>query len=140
MQHVYRKHGLKGNQHERVFTLLLQLQQRCCGICGENISRLPKGQYGRTNPHYVLYIDHCHATGMIRGLLCGGCNGMLAFLEDSRRLELFPDAIPDFERWHAAYLSAILTYMRVDRWFPRKDTASHIQRLLEQLDRINTHP
>jgi len=134
MEHVYPKHGLKGSQHERVFSLLLRLQKRCCAICGENVSRLPKGLYGRTNLHYALYVDHCHTTGMIRGLLCGDCNGMLGLLEDSRRLQSHPDAVPGFESWHAAYLPAILTYMRVDRWFPRKDTALHIQRLLEQLD------
>ena len=28
-----------------------------------------------------LYVDHCHTTGVIRGLLCPGCNTMLGHIE-----------------------------------------------------------
>jgi hypothetical protein len=114
----------------------MQLQEGRCAICRANVRQLTRRRTpGQANIHYVLYIDHCHTTGMIRGLLCGDCNQMLAFLEDTYRLELLPDAVPDFEAWHSAYLPAILTYMRVDRWFPREETDSHIQQLLEQLER-----
>lgn len=136
MEGKYPKHRLKGRQYGRVFALLMELQHGCCAICGKNVSRLPKGPYGRENLHYVLYIDHCHMTGMIRGLLCGNCNGMLGLLEDSRRLEttdLF--AWSEFERWHATYLTAIIRYMRVDQWFPRKDTTVHIRQRLEEIER-----
>lgn len=38
-----------------------------------------------------LCIDHCHATGRIRGLLCDRCNKMLGFSQDS--LEILFSAI-----------------------------------------------
>ncbi len=38
-----------------------------------------------------FHIDHCHATGMIRGLLCSGCNTGIGQLGDS--VELLRSAI-----------------------------------------------
>ncbi len=39
-------------------------QSGCCAICGIHSSALPKS----------LMVDHCHATGAVRGLLCNECN------------------------------------------------------------------
>ena len=48
--------------------------QRTCEICGGDNG-------GRT-----LMLDHCHATGQIRGMLCRGCNHALGHFKDSIEL------------------------------------------------------
>ena len=52
---------------------MLIRQLACCAICGRQ-SR-------------DLHVDHCHATGEIRGLLCNSCNnGLGRFADDPERL------------------------------------------------------
>jgi hypothetical protein len=46
-------------------------QQAACAIC---LIRKPQ------------YVDHCHATGKVRGLLCPSCNTALGFFKDSARI------------------------------------------------------
>jgi hypothetical protein len=54
---------------------LLAKQGGVCAICGE-ASRGSKTVA-------ALFVDHCHATGVVRGLLCGSCNSMIGFAQDS---------------------------------------------------------
>lgn len=51
-----------------------EAQQHCCKICGKHES---------TQPHGRLYIDHCHDTGLYRGLLCNNCNTGLGSFHDN---------------------------------------------------------
>lgn len=48
-----------------------------CAICGGEGFELVKGQ------RLKLVIDHCHDTGVVRGLLCHNCNRGIALLQDS---------------------------------------------------------
>ncbi len=51
------------------YDALLQRQNGVCAICK---------RAGR-----ALCVDHCHACGKVRGLLCGKCNSVLGFCDDS---------------------------------------------------------
>jgi hypothetical protein len=57
-----KKYGLAGEARE-------QLIARPCGICG-TVDR-------------ERVVDHCHATGQVRGALCGTCNTGLGKMGDS---------------------------------------------------------
>lgn len=54
---------------------IYEAQKGKCAVCGE---LPPEGKYKRR-----LCIDHCHATGKIRALLCNGCNVALAHARES---------------------------------------------------------
>lgn len=56
---------------------MLQKQNGGCAICDAKVGR------GNTKK---LFVDHCHATNKIRGLLCGKCNSALGMLNDNPRL------------------------------------------------------
>jgi Autographiviridae endonuclease VII len=49
---------------------MLMAQGGGCAIC-------------RSTPTTVLSVDHCHETGVVRGLLCTSCNSALGALGDS---------------------------------------------------------
>jgi hypothetical protein len=51
---------------------LLLKQDGRCAIC----KRLPYTKKG-------LVVDHCHETGIIRGILCSRCSSALGLLDDS---------------------------------------------------------
>ena len=61
-----------GLTHLDYLTLLLK-QNHGCAICGT-------AKRGR---HKRFHIDHCHATGKVRGLLCHHCNLMLGNAKDN---------------------------------------------------------
>lgn len=50
------------------FDRLVEEQGGGCAICGSSVSR--------------LQVDHCHESGVVRGLLCGGCNSGLGHMRD----------------------------------------------------------
>lgn len=68
-----RKYGLTLEDYDS----LLEAQSRVCKICGK--------EHTKGKP---LVVDHCHKTGLVRGLLCGPCNSGLGFMRDNEDLLL----------------------------------------------------
>lgn len=69
-QNLKRLYGISAAEYEK----LLQQQGGRCAICG----RTDNGMRHTKNFH----VDHNHATGEVRGLLCGPCNGVLGYAKD----------------------------------------------------------
>jgi hypothetical protein len=68
------------------FAALLDRQHHACANCERPFTRKP-------------CVDHCHVTGLVRGLLCGGCNLALGHLEDN---PVFAHKAGFYlERWYA---------------------------------------
>lgn len=66
-----KKYGLTIEQYDS----MLARQDGSCAICKSTEPRMKNA--GR------LYVDHCHETGEVRGLLCFRCNTMLGNAGDS---------------------------------------------------------
>ena len=87
-----RKHNLKYRYGitEEDYEELLVKQKYSCKICGQKPDKsqtLPdKSQTlpdkSQTEPDKPLYVDHCHQTKAIRGLLCHKCNIALGHMND----------------------------------------------------------
>ena len=72
-----RAYGLSVDEYEA----MLARQKGTCAICGREPS-------GGSTSESRLHVDHCHETGVIRGLLCGNCNhGIGKFKDDIQLLE-----------------------------------------------------
>jgi hypothetical protein len=61
-----RKYGISPDEYKA----LLHQQNGECLICGS------------TGGSRRLAVDHCHSTGLVRGLLCTSCNQGLGFFKD----------------------------------------------------------
>lgn len=81
--HLRRSYGIGIEEYGVMF----EAQNGVCAIC-----RQPERE-GKDGPR-LLAVDHCHATGKVRGLLCFNCNAALGNLGDD-----------------AALLRAALTYL-----------------------------
>lgn len=76
-----------GMTYEEVIELF-EKQNKSCAICNKEQPLLSHSGYD------TLHIDHCHATGKSRGLLCTHCNTALGkFRDDPVRLRTAADYI-----------------------------------------------
>lgn len=60
------RYGLSSNQVDS----LKRQQKNLCAICYESFTN-------------TFHVDHCHTTGLVRGLLCYPCNQYLGYIKDS---------------------------------------------------------
>jgi len=69
--YLKKTYGITVEQYDR----MLAEQGGGCAVCGRtnNSKRMT-----------YLSVDHCHATGKVRGLLCNACNVALGFLEEDK--------------------------------------------------------
>lgn len=71
------RYGLSFEDYSKMF----EEQDGKCGCCGDDEK---------------LFVDHCHESGKIRGLICRFCNTGLGFAKDDiRRLELMIKYLKD---------------------------------------------
>ncbi len=70
--HIRRKY----DPTEEALRHLQDEQRGQCAICGGSLV-YPDGSF------WKMHIDHCHSTGVVRGLLCKNCNNMLGMALDS---------------------------------------------------------
>ncbi len=68
--HIQSKYGIDEWEYEAI----LREQNHKCGACGTS-------EAGGKSRNFV--VDHCHKTGIIRGLLCHKCNVGFGLLGDS---------------------------------------------------------
>ena len=68
-----KKYGLT----EESYQALLRAQEGRCAICATDQPLRCRS---------LLYVDHCHTTGTVRGLLCHPCNAAIGLLKDDPAL------------------------------------------------------
>ena len=66
--HLRRTYNISLEEYNQIFAE----QNGKCAICGKHQSEIK----------ISLYVDHCHNTGRIRGLLCPSCNFGLGYFQD----------------------------------------------------------
>jgi len=84
-RHIGLTYGITSDEYQRIY----QYQGGRCALC--------RRATGRTRR---LAVDHCHATGRVRGLCCKYCNRLLGFARDSvdffRRCVAYLESPPAF--------------------------------------------
>lgn len=70
LREIKRRYGCSQERYES----MLVEQHNTCDLCPV--------KHNPTKPKGRLYVDHCHASGKIRALLCAGCNSALGYFKD----------------------------------------------------------
>lgn len=65
----YERYNISPPIDDRI-QLLIERQNNLCSICGVRLGK-------------DFHVDHCHKTGLIRGILCGLCNRGLGCFKDN---------------------------------------------------------
>lgn len=84
-----RKHNTLMASHGisiEVYEEMLHNQDNKCFCCGISHLDIPNG----------LYVDHCHKTGKVRGLLCSTCNLGIGYAKDN--VEILKNMIKYLEK------------------------------------------
>ena len=68
--HLKKTYGITLEEYDDMFNE----QEGRCKICGTTDSQ-------SSSPHF--HVDHCHSSGIVRGLLCGPCNQGLGQFKDN---------------------------------------------------------
>ena len=72
--HLRARYGINQPQRDALYTA----QDGKCRVCQNHIVI-----NGRKLASNSAVVDHCHSTGMVRGLLCNHCNRALGLFADS---------------------------------------------------------
>ena len=72
----------KYNINRDGFEQMWENQQGRCAICSVKLTNVESDGISK-NRHNTACVDHCHSTGMVRGLLCAKCNKGIGLLGDS---------------------------------------------------------
>lgn len=93
-ERLKRMYGLTPQEYDIIF----DKQNGCCAICGrshDEKKRPAKLRDFSATGQRKLSVDHCHETGVVRGLLCQRCNTGLGFFSDD--VELMKSAVKYLE-------------------------------------------
>jgi hypothetical protein len=63
--------------NEQIYNEMLARQNNGCAICKKTTSGDKRTKH--------LAVDHCHKTGVVRGLLCAACNKGIGLFKDSQQ-------------------------------------------------------
>ncbi|GAB2695958.1 endonuclease VII domain-containing protein [Kitasatospora kifunensis] len=94
---AYRRQRSYGITPEEFDRKILDQNGRCeiCGIEMHLMDERIKGGTTRTG----ICVDHCHKTGVVRGLICSGCNkGLGYFKDDPARLKAAAGYIAKYQQ------------------------------------------
>jgi hypothetical protein len=93
---------------------LIKQQGGVCAICGNAETLIGNGGEIRE-----LCVDHCHATGVIRGVLCSACNGLLGYCRDNVNT-----------------LQAAITYLKVANTGLKMPVVPSAEDLLDEISKL----